>query len=166
MAKVIKNSSHNFHASRNTVKPSRLARKQKSSRRVFKITKRSILTVIILAMLVVILAVLLSTFASPERVVKSKVESIATDYYENYFYPEITEGNSTPLSQIMERYEESGFAKVTLRQLLLFDGGRHTSSTAALTAYCDENATFIQIFPTPPFSKTDYHIDYHYSCTF
>ena len=166
MRKLIEKSSHNFHASRSAAKSSRLAHRQKTSRRIFHTTKRSILTVIISAMLVVILAVLLSTFSSPERVVKSKIESIATDYYENYFYPEITTDNSTPLSQIMSRYEKPGFAKVTLRQLLLFDNGRYNSAATTLTKYCDENATFIQIFPTSPFSKTDYRIDYHYSCTF
>ena len=165
-----KPSSAKLHKSRTRIQSSRLAHTKETNRKLFFATKRAILTIIILTMLVVVLATLLSSFSSPERVVKQKIEAIASDYYENYFYPQLTAidemQNASTLTEKMKRYTSSGFAKVTLRQLLLFDGERYAEAAAILTTYCDENQTFVQIFPESPFGRTNYHIDYHYSCDF
>lgn len=166
MAKVTNKNSRSYHTSRSKAKLSKAATSQRNSRRIFFFAKRSILVVIVLAMLTVILMLLLMIFSNPERVVKNKIEAIATDYYENYFYPQITEDNPASLPEIMERYELPGFALVTLRQLLLYDDERNANSAKILSNYCNENATYIQIFPESPYSKTDYHINYHYSCAF
>lgn len=45
----------------------------------------TIIVVIIIAMLVVAAAIAIQLFNTPERSVKSKIENIASDYYENYF---------------------------------------------------------------------------------
>lgn len=147
---------------------SRLARSKEFSRKSAIVTRRTILTVIILAMLTVILAVLFGTFQSPERVVKQKIESIAADYYENYFYDknESYATDATAFTNMMQKYVDNGFSKVTLRQLLLFDGRRHAESAAILTTYCDENETSVQFFPEEPFGKTDYRAEVTYSCIF
>ena len=167
MAKVKhKNQSAKFHNSRMEFKSSHLSRAKTRDRRIFSTARKSILAIIILATLTVILTILLSYFTNPERIVKSKIPAIATDYYENYFYPEITADSTKPLDEIMSRYVTTGFARVTLRQLLLFDGERHAEAAAVLATYCDTNDTFVQFFPESPFGKTDYRVDYHYSCTF
>ena len=157
-----------IHLARPRVKISNPSVAKKRSRKLFHATKRAVLVVIVLAMMAVILTVLFSNFASPERTIKRKIESIATDYYENYFYDSILSYGTTEqnLQNLLGRYVENGFAIVSLRQLLLFDSERHSESATILTAYCDENTTFIRIYPDPPFSRTNYHIDYHYNCNF
>lgn len=160
-----KNGSSSFHTSRTRIKSSHIAHTKKLDRKIFKSSKRAVLTVIALAMLTVILTVLLSILSSPEHVVKTKISEITTDYYENYFYPHLTESD-TPLDETMSHYTEVGFSRVSLRQLLLFDSERYAGAASTITAYCDENETFIQIYPEPPFSSSDYRIDYHYACIF
>lgn len=138
-----------------------------------KIARRVILVVIGLAGLTVILATLAQAIFTPENTVKSNVEAIVRDYYENYFYAEIIAENQTAtgepkksLDEIMSRYQEPGFAKVPLRQLLLYDEQKYAGTTAILDTYCSLDQTYVKIYPDPPFEKTDYHVDYHYSCDF
>ena len=165
-----KNSSTKLHASRTRIMPSKLARKREVNRKFYATARYTILAIIVITMLLVTLSALLKLFSNPERIVKQKIEAITTDYYENYFYPQLTAENeiqnSTNLAKNMERYTTVGFSIVTLRQLLLLDGMRYAEATDILTTYCDENKTYIQIFPEPPFEKTNYHVDYHYSCEF
>lgn len=141
----------------------RLSRKKKEGerdRKIFVIAKRLSLAVVGLAMMAVVLTLLTISFTKPEKVVTSKIEAITADYYENYFYDRIKDYNS------LNNYTENGFSKVTLRQLLLFDSERHADAASLLNQYCDAESTYVKIYPEEPFSKTDYHVDYHYSCTF
>ena len=138
------------------------------SRRLFLISKRSILAVIVIAMLVVVAALLFTKFYDPEKAVTKQIETITADYYETYFYPRINNNGTAekPISEIIARYKDTGFSKITLRQLLLFDSARHANLSDFLTKYCDEEATYVKIYPDEPYNNTDYHVDYHYSCEF
>ena len=129
--------------------------------------KYTVLTIIVLSMMAVILVALSAMLSNPERVVKQKITDIASDYYENYLYKKAlapTDTQST--AELAERYANSGFPIITLRQLLLFDNGRYAESANIITSFCDENDTIITIYPESPFSSKNYHIDYHYACTF
>ncbi|MDO5475415.1 MAG: hypothetical protein Q4F61_03485, partial [Candidatus Saccharibacteria bacterium] len=65
-------------------------------------------------------------------------------------------------------YTDYGFPKIYLRELLLFDNGRHASSRAYFENdyACNTNTTAIQIIPYAPFGKTDYTINYIYDCKY
>ena len=167
MVKVKKNSS-DFHASRTRIKSSRLSAHKKLDRQIFSTTKKAILTVIVFSVLIVILVVLLMTFEKPERLVKQKLTDITADYYENYYYPNFV-GNADDeksLEEIMSRYTASGFATISLRQLLLFDNERYAETAKFIQKYCDENKTFARIYPEAPYGKTNYHVDYLYACNY
>ncbi len=155
------------HAPRVSI-PRRKNSQKNRSRKIFLVSKRSILAVIVLAMLTVILTLLFSNFYDPEKLTTRKIESITADYYETYFYPRIENYGTTDksMSDIMSRYKETGFSKITLRQLLLFDSARHADAAELLTKYCDPEATYVKIYPDDPYGKTDYHVDYTYSCAF
>ena len=152
--------SSKIHTKNPVVRLKQRLKKKERDRRIFLILKRVVLAVIALAMLMVILALLLKSFMEPEKVVTSKIETIVADYYENYFYDRIKDYSN------LDNYTENGFSKVTLRQLLLFDSERHANDASLLNEYCDVEATYVRIYPEAPFSKTDYHVDYHYACTF
>ena len=143
-----------------TVRIPKNYRKKRRDQRVFVIAKRSVLAIIVLAMLSVVLTLLFTSFTQPEKVVTSKIERIVADYYENYFYDRIKDYSN------LDNYTESGFSRVTLRQLLLFDSERHAKETSLLSQYCDTESTYVRIFPEEPFERHDYHVDYHYACTF
>lgn len=169
--KISKNSRVKASSAKIHTKKTRFSRRSriiKRDRRIFSISRRTVLIVIALAMLAVILAIFFSILFRPEAIITGKIESMARDYYENYFYPRIEEYGTTDqsLNDILSRYVETGFSRVSLHQLLLFDSERYADSEATLSEYCDTELTYIKIYPDPPFTKTSYHIDYHYACTF
>ena len=150
-----------------------------SSQHTYRIAKNAILTVIATAMLMVLVFTIFSLIATPEFLTKREIETITADYYENYFYPNILSSNSLTLSQvkspqdaesllsnILDKYTETGFSRITLNQLLLFDNRRHYSAAASLANYCNLDNTIIKIYPEPPYTINSYHADYDYSCKF
>lgn len=149
-----------MHTKNPVARLSKKLKRKERDRKVFLIARRSALAVILLAMLAVILTLLFATFTEPERVVTAKIEEIAADYYENYFYDRIKNYDN------LDSYTENGFSKVSLRQLLLFDSERHASDASLLSKYCDTEMTYVRIYPEAPFKKTNYRVEYHYACTF
>lgn len=157
--------------------PSRKAHSYISSHRTYHLAKDTILTIIALVMMMMIGLTFFCLIATPEFLVKREIESIAKDYYENYFYTTTLNNNSleinehsdnknSTLDKIFSRYEKTGFSRTTLRQLLLFDDQKHITSMASLAKYCDLDKTQIKIYPEPPFDRQNYRIDYTYSCKF
>ena len=157
---------------------SRTNRSYISANRTATVARNTILTVIGLAMLAVLAFTIFNFIATPEFLVKREVESITKDYYENYFYPQILENNSLSrdesdpavlepiMSEALKRYIEHGFARVSLRQLTLYDDRRHGASASALSEYCNLDQTLIKIYPESPFTSTNYRVEYDYSCKF
>ena len=124
------------------------------------------LIIIGLAALMVILASFTAFFFTPEKIIKSEVESLAKNYYENIIYKKISASSEKTLDEIMAKYTETGFSRVTLRQLLILNAETHPNATAIITTYCDDSASSVKFFPEPPYGQTDYRIEYDYSCDF
>lgn len=120
---------------------------------------RLTLAIIIIVTVLVIFAGAFSFLASPSRLAKNELKNLAENYYENTFYTNIHD------QEQLSRYETSGLATVTLRQLLLSDKEK-SKDLKALKKYCDENETTVKFYPISPFNKTDYRIEYIYSCNF
>lgn len=131
-------------------------------------TQKTIIIVIILAILVTIVAVIISFFLKPESLTKARIEGLAADYYENYVYENLINSDqfSGDLNSTMNRYKETGFTPVTLRQLILHDQEKTSGISDSLREYCDIERTTIRFFPESPFSRKDYRIDYNYVCNF
>jgi len=130
-------------------------------------SSKIILAVIILAFLAVAAAAFSTVFFTPERITKSQLSHLAADYYENYHYPQLSSSpNFSPTDESMDRYVKNGFARVTLRQLLLYNPVATADIADNLLEYCDENSTFVIFYPDPPYDRTSYHTDFHYSCDF
>ncbi len=129
-----------------------------------------ILVIIFLASITVVIAAILSFFLTKESLVKSRITELTTDYYENYFYPNLTHSDkyqSNPDKEsIMENYHTHGLARTTLNDLLLYDNQKNFQYSDFLSKYCDINKTYVQIFPEPPYEQNSYQIKYHYSCQF
>ena len=128
----------------------------------------TILTVIILAGMMVVLATFFAATTNTEDIIKGKITEITADYYENYYYDKIISAVTAekPLSEIMSLYEKYGLNPISMEQLLLRDEKKYPASTAAISTYCDIKATTVRIYPNSPFGRTDYHVDYRYSCNF
>lgn len=124
--------------------------------------RKIILTVIISTIAIVAIVLFCVPFFNREHLTKSQISTLAANYYENYFYPNVFSG-SKDMSEVLGRYADSGLAKVSLRQLIL---SSNDSSAANLRQYCDENSTFVQFYPEDPFNKTSYRTEFTYSCNF
>ena len=167
MAKVKhKNKSTNYHTSRTRTDSSSLSLSRNRDNKIFATARLSILTVIILASMTVILALLINSFTDPEKIIIKRIDTIVSDYYENYFYENVAKQSTKPLAEVLSIYKDAGFSPVSLKQILLSKDLSHTDTDKILSTYCDTEDTFIQFFPDPPFGRTDYHVDYRYSCTF
>lgn len=153
-------SAEDVHTSKMSVRISEPALSRSRSYDAYHFSKNSILTIIVFVTLMVIGFSIFNLIATPEFLVKHRIENIAKDYYENYFY------DSVPDHEALDIYKNTGLAKVSLRQLLLYSDRRHATSLEFFEKYCDLEKTYIKIFPEDPYQRTDYHVDYAYSCNF
>lgn len=160
--------SQEVHNSRTQIASSSPANSSSRSFKSYYFARRIILGVIGLAVITMILFTLFNLIATSEYLVKRRIKSIASDYYENYYYNLVLSFNENhgDIDQVFAHYQNSGFAKVTLRQLLLYDNQKHIGAMSELSKYCNLDSTIIKVYPEPPFSKTNYHINYGYSCKF
>lgn len=166
-----KKSSKNAKSNRRqpVAKSSRLSRSKSFNKKSHSNGRRVIIGVIIAVMIAVIVAIVVALLNTPERTTTAKIQEIARDYYENYYYDQLVKTSSAAgktLDEALGHYSDVGFSKVNLSQLFLFDGGRHRNIRSSITNYCDETNTTITIYPDAPYGRKDYHIDYNYSCNF
>lgn len=161
-----KKQSKTYHSSRARTKKSRVSRQKLREQKVFVVSKNLMIATIIVSTMIVILTFLFVSFFNPEKNIKNHVESLTTNYYESYFYPEITANHPDDPSTILDKYSRRGFSTVSLRQLLLYNSDLKSSVATEISDYCDLNDSYIQIYPEAPFGKTDYHVEYYYSCVF
>ncbi len=118
--------------------------------------------------LVLVLGNMIAHFIfDPERAAKREMESLAKDYYENYYYDNFTANiPEDELEIAFMTYADYGFPPVYLRQLLLFDDERHADSRSYFTGqyFCNTNHTAVTFVPHAPYGKTDYTAKYEYEC--
>ena len=127
------------------------------------VIQKSIIAIIIATMIIVVIAILLSFVFRPENVIKSKIETLATSYYEDTLYEQyLTPDGST---DGFTKYEKSGLPYVPLRQLI-FTSNLDKNEIKQIRGICDENKTSIKYYPEPPYTKTSYRIEYTYNCNF
>lgn len=130
--------------------------------------QRLIIGIIVCAIIVVLAALVCSFVFKPENTVKSKIDNLASDYYENFFYERIVESNNSDdaVKKVVSEYKDTGLTPVSLRQLILHDTQKNYEIGKYLKNYCDENNTVAKFYPEEPFDKTSYRIEYTYSCEF
>ena len=148
-------------------------KKSKKKRSRFKsltLVQKVILGVIAIASLAVIVASISIVFLKDQNHTEALINKMATDYYENYFYPNFSSSRGfkkiEDLDSAMAKYHEYGFSPVKLRQLLLYDNRKNDQYRKDVTKYCDEEATFVKFYIDPPYEKNSYHYDITYSCNY
>lgn len=135
--------------------------------------KKVVITVIVGAMLSVLAAIVFCFVYQPGDEIRHKLAKMAENYYEEYLYEDFTNSDKFKridnIEKAMQKYHEKGFSRVTLRQMILHEK-INTSEISYDSEYvknnCNEDHTYVQIFPDPPYDKKSYHIEYTYSCNF
>lgn len=130
--------------------------------------QKVIISIIVMAFIVIIIAVVSVFITKPENIVKSKIEALSSNYYENYLYENILNSDnfSGNITETLEKYTETGFSAITLRELLLNDTKKTADIAPFIKEYCDENKTTIKFYPESPFTRSSYRANYSYSCEF
>ena len=117
----------------------------------------------------VVVLVLEMIYWTPERVLERRLEVMARDYYENYFYDRLMETTGEEGAEGLARYRETGLAPVPLRQLLLSQDGKWKEMKAGFNNEkysCDETKTTVQFFPVAPYNRGDYTLKTTRYCNF
>ena len=153
-------SANDVHISRTRIIKSAPAEEKSKSDKSYRFTKNTILTVIAFTMLIIVGFTIFNLIATPEFMVKRKMESIANDYYQNYFY------NSVPDKEGLSHYTETGLSRLSLRQLLLYSDRKYGDTMDFFTNYCDLDKTTLKFYPEEPFERNTYYVDFRYSCKF
>lgn len=131
------------------------------------IARRFSIVAIILCLALVFFNLGAHAILDPKKMAEHEMERISKDYYENYYYDNFIANLSEEDAAIaFTTYSEYGFPKIFLRELLLFDNGRHADSRSFFDGqyYCNTNHTSMQIVPKYPYGKKDYDILYSYEC--
>ncbi|MBR3220453.1 hypothetical protein IKF76_01135 [Candidatus Saccharibacteria bacterium] len=131
--------------------------------------KKIAVIVIAVATIIVAGSVWFNQYFSPAGRAGRELKALTKDYYENFFYDLVIRegGEGKDLTEIFTPYAEYGMQPVLLRQLLLFDNGRHESSRKEFindSYRCDTNATSVQITPVAPYGRSDWTAEYNLSC--
>lgn len=117
---------------------------------------KAIIVLILVAMLIGLIMILMSFLRDPERLAKSEIESLTSEYYKDFYFG-ITD------KSVLEKYNQVGLPILTARQLILHNP---TRKAEILKEYCDENETRVRIFPESPYGENDYRVEYKYTCEF
>ena len=130
------------------------------------VVRRVILTVIGVAIAVVVVGVIYSLVWSPEKATKAKLDEMAREYYEGFTYENLINGamSQEEIEGVMDKYKVRGFAPVYLRQLLLYNNQENMKEAGFVKNYCDENLTYVKIYPEAPYDKKSYRVEYKYVC--
>ena len=139
---------------------------QKTKKRKLSLVQKIIVCVIAIIFVLIFFFLIFSLINNPERSVKSKIDNLARDYYENFLYEQITHTNNQTPAKALEEYKSVGLSIVYLRQLLYNKNQNDEETIKYLTNYCDENDTIIKYYPEPPYQKDSYRVEYSYSCDF
>lgn len=129
----------------------------------FSPVQKIVLFMIMILFVLVIGYLIFGLTYTSENITKSKIETLASDYYENYLYKQIVDSKEDP-AKILDEYKKIGLSIVYLRQLLRYENDKELENY--LLKHCDENKTSVKFYPESPYTKTSYHTDYSYSCDF
>lgn len=128
--------------------------------------QKTIIVVIIGAIVSVLIALLCSFLFSPERTVRGTIEEITANYYENFIYKTTAEMSKDGAAASLSAHSQYGLSTVTIRQILLHDKKKYTGETLLIEQYCDTDRTTVKYYPVEPYGQTDYRADINYSCNF
>ena len=142
--------------------------KRHSNRSIPKII--TILIIIVATLSVASVSIYYFLAPTPEEATMSQLDQLASNYYEQYYYDKFANSEAfqslEDVDSAMDKYVKTGFSRVTLRQLLVYNRSTTKPLSNQVLKYCDEEKTFVVFYPESPFERTSYHTKFTYSCAF
>lgn len=142
--------------------------KKSSAKNRFSPVQKIIFSVIITAMAIIIIMVICIPLLKSENIIKTKIDSLANYYYEEYFYENLINSKnfSGDAEKTLENYKDKGIARVLLRQLVSRSPEELRDNIKTIEEACNKDKTYVVFYPDPPYERTSYHKEYSYSCNF
>ena len=120
---------------------------------------------VILLIIIVAVSFWLNYYFSPKVTATRELPNIAKDYYENYYYPKLSESSDGSNVDLLKKYSEKGLPPIKLRQLLLYEDGKYSNYSSTFDSVgCNQNTSTITFTPSSPYNNTDYTIKYKLHC--
>lgn len=158
-------SSHRSYSRRASSVPSRAYSRRKSSR--FTWREGALLSMIGVSAVMIIATLILSNVFDPVKRSEHELEKLADAYYIEYLYPRSLGKYLNEPEAVLKDYVSQGLPAVLLRQLLLYNNGKNSSSIEAFSnSYyqCDTNKTYVRFYPVEPYGPRDYTLQYGTAC--
>lgn len=94
-----------------------------------------------------------------DNTLQDKLEKIGSDFYENYYYSNLSDEEKAKLSN----YKDNGI-RIDITNLNVIISIDEDIQNQLKKDKCDFNQTKIAIYPKEPYSKQDYSIELELSC--
>lgn len=148
---------------------SKTQRNSRHSNRLGFLTWREItlLSSIGVCALMIVFTFIYTSIADPVKRSEQELAKIADAYYIEYYYPRILGKYLYQPEEVLADYAAAGLPTVRLRQLLLSNDGKYSSSADAFSNQyyqCDTNSTFVRYYPVAPYGPRDYTVTYNTAC--
>lgn len=105
--------------------------------------------------------------ADPAQRGQKELEKLAKAYYIEYLYPNALGSKLHQPEAILADYTAQGLPSVRLRQLLLYNNGKHADSVSVFDNpyyQCDLSQTYVRYYPVEPYGPYDYTAVYGTAC--
>lgn len=135
-----------------------------------KVTIIGLITIAILIVIIVCLTIsyaIISKEKPEEEILHQYLQEMGIDYYENYYYEQI--GNDENYRrEFLEKFIDSGI-KIDLNKLLSYNEEFNQEKINAFkdpktSVKCNEENSYIMIYPEKPYLKENYHFDVVLTC--
>ncbi len=167
--KVSKELSAKTRAKSRSRRPVHTARAKRGAQRIGYLTWREItlLSSIGVCALTIVFTFIYTNIADPVKRSEHELTKLANSYYIEYYYPRVLGKYLYQPEEVLADYAAAGLPAVRLRQVLLSNDGKYSSSADAFSnAYyqCDTNDTYIRYYPVAPYGPRDYTVTYSTAC--
>ena len=130
--------------------------------------RRFVTVGVIVSTVMVLLSLFVAIYFNPTRVAERKIEEMAREYYEEYYFQKFMEtADSEALEEKKDIFMKVGLQPVKLRQLLLYQNGKNSGYRKYFEKEgfsCDKNESEVKFKPVEPFTAKDYTLEVKLAC--
>lgn len=137
----------------------------------FKDKKKRIIYICSIILIIIIIIFIVLALTDFSGVKKSKANSAAKRvtkaYYEDFYYKNMSSSrNYSDLKKILTIYEKDGMNLYIRSATSIIDQKKYEDDIKLLNKYgCDNEKSFISIYPEKPFKQKDYKIKINLNCS-
>lgn len=126
------------------------------------------IAIILLILFIVALGYLLYYYffgGTQEQVIEKKLSRMASKFYKDFYYDDLVEkkGSANDAIEYLKGYKDKGL-KVSYSNLKEYYDEFGNSMNYTDLSVCDEDNTFVLIYPKSPYSNKDFTIGYKLDC--